>query len=235
MLAQEHKFWPEKVFSTNNPPPPHLSSQNDQRDVGIILSHRCWVAPPPPPARQVGHPRPEHLLFYIMHVDRLLGTTEYHHAAYGRHFGKRILIATDTRLEDELLEFPMYDAVVSYGLPPKDRYTRRALEILLCDLLFLAELPVFVGTLSSQVGRMVVELRAAAADGARAFEGLASLDDGCAASPRVASRAQGSAARGDGGACADRCADPGPWPAFGRRGACGSWQSGGGGGGGAGL
>ena len=56
--AQEHKIWPEKVFSTNNPPP-HLSSQNDQRDVGIILSHRCWVDPPPPPARQVGHPRPE--------------------------------------------------------------------------------------------------------------------------------------------------------------------------------
>ena len=45
--AQEHKFWPEKVFSTNNPPPPHLSSQTDQRDVGIILSHRCWVDPPP--------------------------------------------------------------------------------------------------------------------------------------------------------------------------------------------
>ena len=45
--AQEHKIWPEKVFSTNNFPPPHLSSQNDQRDVGIILSHRCWVDPPP--------------------------------------------------------------------------------------------------------------------------------------------------------------------------------------------
>ena len=56
--AQEHKIWPEKVFSTNNFPPPHLSSQNDQRDVGIILSHRCWVDPPPP-ARQVGRPRPE--------------------------------------------------------------------------------------------------------------------------------------------------------------------------------
>ena len=52
-------FGPKKFF----PPiisPPHLSSQNDQRDVGIILSHRCWVdPPPPPPARQVGHPRPE--------------------------------------------------------------------------------------------------------------------------------------------------------------------------------
>ena len=56
--AQEHKFWPEKVFSTNNFPPQHLRSQNDQRDVGIILSHRRWVDPPPP-ARQVGHPRPE--------------------------------------------------------------------------------------------------------------------------------------------------------------------------------
>ena len=55
------KFWPAKVFSANNPPPPppHLSSQNDQRDVCIILSHRCWVDPPPPLARQVGHPRPE--------------------------------------------------------------------------------------------------------------------------------------------------------------------------------
>ena len=47
-----------KFFSTNNSPPPHLSSQNDQRDVGIILSHRCWVYPPPPPARQVGRPEP---------------------------------------------------------------------------------------------------------------------------------------------------------------------------------
>ena len=44
------KFGSKKVFSTNNSPsPPHLSSQNDQRDVGIILSHRCWVDPPPPP------------------------------------------------------------------------------------------------------------------------------------------------------------------------------------------
>ena len=54
--AQEHKFWPEKVFSTNNPPPPHLSSQNDQRDVGIILSHRCWVDPPPPRHGRSGTP-----------------------------------------------------------------------------------------------------------------------------------------------------------------------------------
>ena len=42
------KFWPEKVFSTNNSSPPHLSSQNDEHDMGIILSHRCWVDPPPP-------------------------------------------------------------------------------------------------------------------------------------------------------------------------------------------
>ena len=46
--AGTQNFGP-KFFSTNNPPPPpHLSSQNDQRDVGIILSHRCWVDPPPP-------------------------------------------------------------------------------------------------------------------------------------------------------------------------------------------
>ena len=42
-------FGPKKFFPpTIPPPPPHLSSQNDQRDVGIILSHRCWVDPPPP-------------------------------------------------------------------------------------------------------------------------------------------------------------------------------------------
>ena len=41
-------FGPKKFFPPIIPPPPHLSSQNDQRDVGIILSHRCWVDPPPP-------------------------------------------------------------------------------------------------------------------------------------------------------------------------------------------
>ena len=29
--------------------PPHMCSQNDQRDVGIILSHVCWGRTPPPP------------------------------------------------------------------------------------------------------------------------------------------------------------------------------------------
>ena len=29
---------------------PHMCSQNDQRDVGIILSHACWGRTPPPPA-----------------------------------------------------------------------------------------------------------------------------------------------------------------------------------------
>ena len=38
--------WNEKIF------PPHMCSQNDQRDVGIILSHICWGwTPPPPPPR----------------------------------------------------------------------------------------------------------------------------------------------------------------------------------------
>ena len=36
-----NKFFPPKM------PPPQMCSQNDQRDVGIILSHIC---PPPPPA-----------------------------------------------------------------------------------------------------------------------------------------------------------------------------------------
>ena len=39
--------------------PPHMCSQNDQRDVGIILSHVCWGRTPPPPARQAGQPTPK--------------------------------------------------------------------------------------------------------------------------------------------------------------------------------
>ena len=53
-------FGPEKKFSLKNFPP-HMCSQNDQRDVGIILSHVCWgrTPPPPPTARQVGQPQPK--------------------------------------------------------------------------------------------------------------------------------------------------------------------------------
>ena len=40
-------FGPEKFFSQKNFPP-QMCSQNDQRDVGIILSHVCWGPPPPP-------------------------------------------------------------------------------------------------------------------------------------------------------------------------------------------
>ena len=54
-----HKFWPGKFFSLKNFPP-HMCSQNDQRDVGIILSHACLGSPPPPPpARQEGHSQPK--------------------------------------------------------------------------------------------------------------------------------------------------------------------------------
>ena len=37
------KFFSRKKF------PPHMCSQNDQRDVGIILRHGCWGRTPPPP------------------------------------------------------------------------------------------------------------------------------------------------------------------------------------------
>ena len=46
-------FFSLKIF------PPHMCSQNDQRDVGIILSHVCWGRTPPPPARQEGQPQPK--------------------------------------------------------------------------------------------------------------------------------------------------------------------------------
>ena len=53
----EHTFWPKKCFPPTPPPLPQMCSHNDQRDVGITLSRRCWGRPPPP-ARQVGHPPP---------------------------------------------------------------------------------------------------------------------------------------------------------------------------------
>ena len=46
--APEHKFWPGKIVFTKKSPP-HMCSQNDQCDVGIILSHGCWGRTPPPP------------------------------------------------------------------------------------------------------------------------------------------------------------------------------------------
>ena len=53
-------FGLEIFFSLKNFPP-HMCSQIDQRDVGIILSHVCWgrTPPPPPPARQEGQPQPK--------------------------------------------------------------------------------------------------------------------------------------------------------------------------------
>ena len=41
-------FGPENFFSLKKFSP-HMCSQNDQRDVGIILSHLCWGRTPPPP------------------------------------------------------------------------------------------------------------------------------------------------------------------------------------------
>ena len=46
-----------KFFSRKNFPP-HMCSQNDQRDVGIILSHVCWGRTHPP-AQQVGQRQPK--------------------------------------------------------------------------------------------------------------------------------------------------------------------------------
>ena len=46
-----------KNFSLKNFPP-HMCSQNDQRDVGIILSHVCWGRTPPPRHGRKGSPSP---------------------------------------------------------------------------------------------------------------------------------------------------------------------------------
>ena len=55
--SPEHKFWPGKFFSRKKFPP-HMCSQNDQRDVGIILSHVCWGRTPPLPPNTAGRAAP---------------------------------------------------------------------------------------------------------------------------------------------------------------------------------
>ena len=51
-------FGPENFFSLKNFPP-HMCSQNDHRDVGIILSHVCWGRTPPLPRHgRKGSPSP---------------------------------------------------------------------------------------------------------------------------------------------------------------------------------
>ena len=54
--AGTQNFGPKRFFPPIIPRSPHLSTQNDQRDVGIILSHRCRVDPPPPRTGRSGIP-----------------------------------------------------------------------------------------------------------------------------------------------------------------------------------
>ena len=51
-------FGPEKFFPRKNFPP-HMCSQNDQRDVGIHFEPCMLGSDPPPPARQVGQRQPK--------------------------------------------------------------------------------------------------------------------------------------------------------------------------------
>ena len=50
-------FGAENFFSLKKFPP-HMCSQNEQRDVGIILSHVCWGRTPPPPPGTAGRAAP---------------------------------------------------------------------------------------------------------------------------------------------------------------------------------
>ena len=65
---------------------------------------------------------------------------------------------------------------MSYPAPAEDRYAMASLDKLICDILMLVEPLYFVGTLSSQVSRLVLELRSAREGGHNAFRVLASLD-----------------------------------------------------------
>ena len=72
----------------------------------------------------------------------------------------------------------MYTSVVAFSGPQHGRYSRHSLDVLISDLLLMVEPQYFVGTLSSQVSRVVLSMRAAKKGGHNAYKTLASLDEG---------------------------------------------------------
>lgn len=79
-----------------------------------------------------------------------------------------------------------------HTLPPgQGRWDRESLDFFLADVLYLARLPYFIGTLSSQGSRLVAELRAAGPTGADSFRTMASLDAGYYARDPAAARGRG--------------------------------------------
>eukprot|EP00668_Euglena_longa_P044177 GGOE01058781.1.p1 GENE.GGOE01058781.1~~GGOE01058781.1.p1 ORF type:complete len:535 (-),score=124.45 GGOE01058781.1:488-2092(-) len=117
------------------------------------------------------------LRYYMMHVDHFVAPTTYHHAGYGRLYNKHVFIMSDSDITEELQQFPEYNFTVALPLR-EGRWDRDSLDLFLCDVLYLAQLPYFVGTLSSQGSRLVAELRAAGENGAESFRTMASLDAG---------------------------------------------------------
>ena len=113
--------------------------------------------------------------FYVMHVNRF-AHRDYYHSTYGRRYDHRILVVSDEDLGRQVEEFSAYPTARSY--PRHDRWEREGLDDFLCDVLLLAEAEYFVGTLSSEVGRMILELKAAAEAGDSAYDRTASLDAG---------------------------------------------------------
>eukprot|EP00667_Euglena_gracilis_P008800 EG_transcript_8926 len=116
------------------------------------------------------------LRYYMMHVDHFVGPTTYHHASYGRRYDKHVFVMTDSSIASEVELFPEYNFTVA--LPTEGRWDRESLDFFLADVLYLARLPYFIGTLSSQGSRLVAELRAAGPTGADSFRTMASLDAG---------------------------------------------------------
>eukprot|EP00667_Euglena_gracilis_P008205 EG_transcript_8305 len=123
-----------------------------------------------------GEARAYDLRHYVMHVDRLLRPRSYHHGAYRQRPGKRVLAMSDSDLHQEVSAFAAYDWTLAVA-SRQDRWTRDALDLLICDVHSLAVLPYFVGTLSSHISRLVAELRAAGPGAAAAFATMLSLDE----------------------------------------------------------
>ncbi|KNC81885.1 hypothetical protein SARC_05816 [Sphaeroforma arctica JP610] len=103
---------------------------------------------------------------YMQHVDHLIYPNARHHDYYAEHEHTpvNIYVATDDpTLPNDFSNYPRYNFIydergMALASKQNTRYNAESLDRLLLDLRMMSEAEFFVGTFSSQISRIVVEL-----------------------------------------------------------------------------
>lgn len=135
---------------------------------------------------KVGHEAKRHeVREYMQHVDHFVLGDQNYHAHYGRSYNKTLFVATDDpSVVDELKSNRDYSPYTLLHSPVAEiaaasNYRAAShLETLLCEVDRLTASTYFVGTFSSQVSRLVFELKVAADEFRGGRISVASLDEG---------------------------------------------------------